>query len=406
MKEHIFSNGLKLIYKKRESNLTSICISINAGADMEDNLYGLAHATEHMVYKGTRNRNEKKINEDLTKVFGFNNAMTNYPYVIYYGTLLEEDFSKGIEILGDIIINPIFPEKGFNEEISVIKEELVEWDEELEQFVEDKQFFNTFDNRRIKYPIIGRMEDLEKVTLKDIKNFYKSYYVPGNASIAVVSNMELDEVKFSTWKIFKEWEKCENTIIKKPEYDDFKSGLYRDYREGINGAKIQIIFKIDHLSEEEMKALKVFNEFFSNGINSVLYTKLRTEKGIIYDVIPKIAHEKSIKLYKIILGTSSENISLAVETINEAMREVHSLLDLLDKEKIDELIKSINLKKLFREEQGIVLAKEMATYDTMHKDYRTYLNETIGLEFIDKEYLKNLANKIFRNKSIQIIEKK
>ncbi|MGL4873301.1 MAG: insulinase family protein [Clostridium sp.] len=208
------------------------------------------------------------------------------------------------------------------------------------------------------------------------------------------------------WKVFKEWERCENVIIKKPEYDNFKSGLYRDYREGINGAKIQIIFKIDHLSEEEMKALKVFNEFFSNGINSVLYTKLRTEKGIIYDVIPKISHEKSIKLYKIILGTGSENINLAVETINKAIREIHTLLDSLDKERIDELIKSVNLKKLFREEQGIVLAKEMATYDTMHGSYRAYLNETIGLDFIDKEYLKTLAVKIFKNKSIQIIENK
>ncbi|MGL4847830.1 MAG: M16 family metallopeptidase [Clostridium sp.] len=406
MKEYIFSNGLKLVYKKRETNLTSICISINAGADMEDNLYGLAHATEHMVYKATKNRNEIKINEDLTKVFGFNNAMTNYPYVIYYGTLLEEDFSKGIEILGDIIINPIFPEKGFIEEINVIKEELKEWDEDLEQFVEDKQFFNTFEDRRIKYPIIGRMEDLEKITLKDIKNFYKSYYLPGNATISVVSNIELDEAKFAIWKVFKEWEASKNVTIKKPEYGEFKSGLYRDYREGINGAKIQIIFKIDHLTEDEMKGLRVFNEFFSNGINSVLYTKLRTEKGIIYDVIPKIAHEKSIKLYKIILGTGTENVNLAVETINEAIREIHSLLDSLDKEKISELIKSMSLKKLFREEQGIVLAKEISTYDTMHESYKTYLNENIDLDFIDKEYLKELAIKIFENKSIQIIEKK
>ena len=177
---------------------------------MEEELYGLAHATEHMIFKETKNRKENEINRDLSKVFGFNNAMTNYPYVIYYGTLLEEDFETGIKIFSDILLNPVFPENGFKEEMDVIKEELREWDEELEQFVEDKQFFNTFEERRIKYPIIGRMEDLEKITLDDIKEFYDKFYFPGNTTISVVSNMDFDEVKYKVWKIFREWEGREN----------------------------------------------------------------------------------------------------------------------------------------------------------------------------------------------------
>ena len=47
-----------------------------------------------MIYKGTVNRSEKQINEELSNIFGFNNAMTNYPYVIYYGTLLSEIWKK------------------------------------------------------------------------------------------------------------------------------------------------------------------------------------------------------------------------------------------------------------------------------------------------------------------------
>lgn len=403
MKEHIFSNGLKLIYKERESNLTSICISIDAGADMEEGIYGLAHATEHMVYKGTKNRNENRINSDLSKIFGFNNAMTNYPYVIYYGTLLEEDLEEGLEILGDIIINPIFPEKGFDEEIEVIKEELDEWDEELEQFTEDKQFFNTFDKRRIKYPIIGRKEDLEKITLKEIKNFYNSFYFPGNASITIVSEMDFDEVKFRVWKIFKEWEKHENILIQNAIYEDFKEGIYKNIKEGIINSKIQFIFPVDKFSEEEIKGLRIFNELFSNGINSILYTKLRTEEGLIYDVIPKIAHEKSIKLYKITLGTGNKNIEKVIQIVNDAVREIVNIIDRLEEEEIEGLKKAFKLKRLFREEQGIVLAKELATYDTMHKDYKIYLNEDLGLEYITKEYLKELAVKLFSKKSIQII---
>ena len=110
MEEYILENKLKLIYKHTESELTSICISIDAGAGVETEKYGIAHVTEHIVYKGTKNRTEKEINAELSNLFGFNNAMTNFPYVIYYGTLLGGDLKKGIELLSDIVLNPSFNE--------------------------------------------------------------------------------------------------------------------------------------------------------------------------------------------------------------------------------------------------------------------------------------------------------
>ena len=73
----------------------------------------------------------------------------------------------------DILINPSFPIEGFKEEVDSIKEELNEWDEELQQFCEDKLLIHSFNKNRLKYPIIGRMEDLNKITLEDIKDFYK-----------------------------------------------------------------------------------------------------------------------------------------------------------------------------------------------------------------------------------------
>ena len=86
MKEFILDNGIKLIYSRGTSKLTSISIALEAGASQDGKLFGLAHATEHMLYKGTKKRNESQINEELSKLFGFHNAMTNYPYVIYYGS--------------------------------------------------------------------------------------------------------------------------------------------------------------------------------------------------------------------------------------------------------------------------------------------------------------------------------
>ena len=402
--ELVLENGIKLIYKKSLSNLTSICISIDAGACREKDLLGLAHATEHMVYKGTKKRSEEEINKELSENFAFQNAMTNFPYVIYYGSLLNEDTHKALDIFSDIIINPTFSEDGFKEEMSVIKEELKEWDEELEQFCEDKLFFNSFDKRRIKYPIIGKLEDLEKIKLKHLKEFYNENYVPSKTSIAIVSSLEFSEVKEMVEKYFLGWNSNKEKIEEKIIYDFKDNNIFYDTRDGINSCRVQVIFKIDELSLDEIKALRIFNEFFSEGVNSLLFDNLRTKNGLIYDVLPKIAFEKYIKLYKITYNTSRENLDKSLEVLEECIKNIETYFEKINEENIKSYIKSIKLKRWFREEQNIILAKELSTYETMFNDYNLYYKEVENLEDLSKEFILNTAKKILKNRIIEVIK--
>jgi len=410
LEEYILENKLKLIYKHTESELTSICISINAGAGVENEKYGIAHATEHMVYKGTKKRTEKEINEDLSNTFGFNNAMTNFPYVIYYGTLLGEDLKKGVDLLSDIIVNPSFKDEGFKEEMDVIKEELKEWDEELEQYCEDKLFFNSFNNRRIKYPIIGTEESLEHMTLNDIREFYSKYYFPENTSIVIISSQKIEEVKDIVEGYFKAWK---NNIIDnkyiyeikeyKMEYEVSKVCIFDDKRDGVKTCKIEIICPIDNLSDKEMKALRIFNQYFGEGINSILYDTLRTKNGLVYDIITKIANENYIKLYKITFSTAKENSDKSIDLVKKCIEELDLLKQQIQINEIEQLIKNFKLKRLFREEQSIVLAKELATYDTMFNDYKKYIDEISELDVLTKEMIFEVGSKVLKNLTIQII---
>lgn len=401
--EVLLNNGIKLIYKKTMSKLTSLSISVDAGACKEKMLMGLAHATEHMVYKGTKKRSENEINKELSSIFGFQNAMTNYPYVIYYGTMLGEDFENAIELFSDIIINPTFKEEGFKEEMDVIKEELREWDEELEQFCEDKLFLNSFEKRRIKYPIIGRIDDLEKITLNDIKDFYNENYIPQNVSIAVVSSLDFELIKNTVEKYFETWESSNTPSQKEIIYDKNNFGVYRNIKEGTNGCKVEIIFPIDTLNINEMKAFKIFNEYFGEGVNSVLFDVLRTKNGLVYDVLTKIAYEKYIKLYKINFSTSKDKLDKVLELIEEAINKVLDNKVIIKNEEKNSYIKSIKLKRLFREEQNIILAKELSTYSTMFGNYKIYDEELDNLEGIIGEDILNSAKKVLINKSIEII---
>lgn len=406
MKEGFLKNNLKVIYEHREGNLSSICISFNAGAgaEQEDDKMGTAHAVEHMVYKGTKKRSEAEINEELSNIFGFQNAMTNYPYAIYYGTLLSEDFENGIEIFSDILINPSFDENGFEEEMNVIKEELNEWDEDLEQYCEDKLFMNSFDERRIKYPIIGVHEDLDNMTLEHIKKFYKENYFPENAVITAVTSLSYDKVIEVCEEYFGEWKtekNIKNNVLDK--YELPKNKIFYDEKKDSKTCKIQAIFPIDELNKKEMKSLRIFNQFFGEGVNSVLYDNLRTKNGLVYDVLTRVAYENYIKLYKVTFTTSKENVDKTLDILKKCMNGIEEYKKQFNEDYKSKLIKSFKLKRLFREEQSIVMAKELSTYDTMFNSGELYLDEINDLNKVTVEEIFETSEKVLANCSIQVI---
>lgn len=405
MKEIILDNNLKLIYKHSESELTSICISLNAGAGIEVEKMGVAHAVEHMVYKGTKTKSESQINEQLSSIFGFQNAMTNYPYVIYYGTLLNEDLNSGVELFSDIILNPEFDEKGFKEEMEVIKEELDEWDEEIEQFCEDKLFYNIFNKRRIKNPIIGTKESLDNLTVTDLKRFYEENYFPENTSISVITSIDFNSVKEIIDKYFGMWKSkviSRNSYVNNIEYEKIDaSKIQITKRQGIKNAKVQMIFPLDKLNFKELNAFRLFNQYFGEGVNSVLFDALRTKNSLVYDVITRISNENYLKMYKITFTTSKENVNKAVELVMNLIKEINFKVEL--EIKLDSLIKSYKLKRLFREEQSIILAKELATYDTMFGDYNIYENELGKIEGITEADILNSAKKVLKNSAVQVV---
>lgn len=398
MKEYILDNGIKLIYIKGTSDLTSISIALNAGAAQDGEILGLAHAVEHMIYKGTKNRTEAEINESLSKIFGFTNAMTNYPYVVFYGTLLKEDFEKGLDLFSDILINPSFSEDGFNEEMDVIKQELKEWDEELDQFCEDKLLFNS-QNNRLKYPIIGTAECLDKIKLEDLKDFYNKYYSPKNMTIAVSSSYESEEVISMVNKYFESMKSKGEVKLQKEDYEDIKFGIFEDKREAVKSSRVQINFDISKLTEKEIKALRIFNEYFGEDVNSVLFDRLRTKKGLVYDVLTSISFESYIKLYKVMFTTSKEKVNEALKEVDKAINEIEHL----SKDKIEELIKSIRIKKLFKEEQSIRYTNLAATYSVMFNDAMSYDKAYKDFNDIDSKFIYDTAKKVLENKAVEII---
>ena len=404
MEKYILKNGIKLICEYRAADITSFCIGFNAGALEERDKFklGTAHAVEHMISKGTKNRTEKEINELCDEIFGFENAMTNFPYVIYYGTSLSQDFERGFELYSDMILNATFPEQGFKEEMNIILEELKEWKDDVYQYCEDSLLSNAFNKKRIKDLIIGTEESVKAITLENIKNFYNRYYAPENCVISVCSSLTIEDVIFVVEKYFKDWEKSFCGI----EEDEREYNQYETFTEkisNIKGAKLQYLFNIDYLDEEEIKALSVFNAAFGEGTSSILFDEIRTKNGLAYDVGSFIKNERGIKFFTINIATSEKNIDRTLSIVDDSIYKIKNSTGYFNEKKINSLCRGIKLKRQLKLEKSIQLCKELTTYELMYGDAKKVYDEAAEFDYIDEEKILKVINKVLNKPTIQIL---
>lgn len=402
MKKVTLDNGVRLLYKFRDIEHTSFCISLESGANCEkEDEIGMAHALEHILFKGTKYLREEVINEKLDELFGFSNAMTNYPYVIYYGTSTKEDFEEGFSLYADIVLNPAFLEEGIEEELSVIKQESDEWKEDLEQHVEDIALNNGLSKERIGNLIIGEKEHIDKITLDKLKEFYYRNYVGNNMVVSVVSSLSIEEVKAIVEKKFDEVRigSFELNLNER----EVNSGLFEEIIEGNNGTKICYLFDINGLTLEEVSALRIFNLWFGEGVSSLLYDEVRTKNGLAYEVYSEVKYEKGIRLFKIYVGASKEAKDKALKIVDYCVEKASNLDKYLKEEDLKKLVKRYKLKNSLDLEKSIVMANRMAIYETMFNKGDYIFEELSLIDNLALNDMKNLVEKILKNPVIQIL---
>ncbi|WP_055071355.1 M16 family metallopeptidase [Clostridium massiliamazoniense] len=402
MIREVFENGVTFLYEYRNISHSSFCIGLEAGANAEDEKnIGVAHALEHFLFKGTENYGEEEINKKLDGLFGFSNAMTNFPYVIYYGTTFNDDFEDAFNLYSDIILKPSFTEEGFKEEISVIKQELSDWKGDLEQFCEDKLLYNSLFGERIGKRIIGTEDDIEEITLEKMKEFHNDFYVSENLVVSVVTSLDYDYVKQLVLENFGVLSK-KAIKLKEERKRVFKSGYYEDNRGLYKGAKIQIIFDISELTLEEVKGLRILNMYLGEGVSSLFYDEIRTKRGLAYEVASEVKWEKGIRLFSIAMSTTKDSVNEAISAVENILENIKELK--LSKEEIKNLVKRYKMKSSLEIERSIVLANRMAINEILNG------NGEIPIEDAEKDFklsskkVNEIIKKVFKNKAIEVLK--
>ncbi|MBI3343569.1 MAG: insulinase family protein [Gammaproteobacteria bacterium] len=195
--EFKLDNGLKLIVK--EDHRAPVVVSqvwYKVGSSYEHSgVTGLSHVLEHMMFKGTRKHGPNEASRIISANGGRENAFTGRDYTAYYQQLEKSRLPVSFELESDRMRNLLLKQEEFVKEVQVVMEERrLRTDDDPESLTYEHFAATAFHNGPYQNPVIGWMDDLENMTLDDLKQWYKTWYAPNNATVVVVGDVQPEEV--------------------------------------------------------------------------------------------------------------------------------------------------------------------------------------------------------------------
>ncbi len=215
--EYVLENGLKLLVKQdKRAPIAVVQLWYRVGTSYEhEGITGLSHALEHMMFKGTKTHASGQFEVILSENGAQNNAFTSQDYTAYYEVLAKDRIEVALALEADRMRNLILDPKEFKKEIEVVKEERrMRTDDRPTSSVREQFNAVAFMNSPYRSPVIGWMVDLETMRLEDLRDWYKKWYAPNNATLVIVGDVEPDKIKGLVDKYFAKIPKSELPVVK------------------------------------------------------------------------------------------------------------------------------------------------------------------------------------------------
>ncbi|MFC1845650.1 M16 family metallopeptidase [Candidatus Dependentiae bacterium] len=173
----------------------SIQMWYNVGSrDERDGEKGIAHLIEHMIFKGTEKLSESDIDVIVHKLSGSSNAFTTLDFTGYKFNMPTHHWKKILPVIADCMVNASFKDEHLNSEMKAVIQELKMINDQHLRSLAFDLLGLMFAGHPYHYPLIGYKQDLWSVRGADLRAFYKKHYMPNNATLVVVGDVDHEEV--------------------------------------------------------------------------------------------------------------------------------------------------------------------------------------------------------------------
>jgi len=325
-------NGLRIMTIPMKDSETAIAmVLVETGSDYETKSNnGLSHFLEHMCFKATKKRTGEEIRYELDSLGSDSNAFTGNEYTGYYAKTSHSNLAKILDVVSDIYLNPIFPEKDIDIEKGVIIEEINMYEDLPQRKVWDIWMNLLYGNQPAGQTIIGPKENIKKIKQADFQKYHSEHYVP-NKTVIVVAG-KINEEKAINFIEEKFGHLPKGKISKKLKTSDLQTKpQIKIFEKKIDQTHLVLGFRAFDLYDKRNKALSLAAVILGKGFSSRLFVKMRDELGMCYYTRADVDSFTDHGFFVVSAGVNNARFEEAVQVIIEEFKKIRDI-DISEKE--------------------------------------------------------------------------
>ena len=319
-------NGFRIVTENMPGlKSASVGIWVTAGGRherIEQN--GIAHFLEHMAFKGTRRRTALQIAEEIEDVGGYINAYTSREMTAYYARVLDGDVPLALDVIADIVLNPVFDPKEIEVERHVILQEIGQANDTPDDIIFDWLQEAAYPGQPIGRTILGLEERVSAFSRDDLSRFVTEQYGPGQMILAAAGAVDHDQIVAIATDLFGAIKARPAGVIVPAA---FRGGERREIKD-LEQAHIALAFEAPGYRHDDVYVSQIYSTALGGGMSSRLFQKIREERGLCYSIFAQSGAYEDTGMVTIYAGTSAEEIGeLSTLTIDELKRAADDMTE-------------------------------------------------------------------------------
>lgn len=404
--EYDLPNGLHVILQEDHSTpIVAVSVMYHVGSKNEHpERTGFAHFFEHLLFEGSENIKRGEYMKFIQNAGGQLNANTTQDRTFYYEVLPSNQLELGLWMESERMFHAKIDITGVETQRSVVKEE-------KKQSFDNRpygQLINViFENAYVKYPYrwspIGKEQYIDKATLQEFMDFYKTFYVPNNAVLVLSGDISVEQSKAMIEKYFGDIPKGTKPIPRPTEVEPVQKAEKRvKFYDNVQLPGVILAYHIPKQGTPDFYAVQMLTQLLSQGKSS------RFEK----EVVDK--QEKAIQTAAFDLGNEEPGLAIMLGIANMGVKSEDlekSMLDEIEKVKKDgitdeEYTKLQNQAEndfISQNQKDLGVATNLATYYTFQGDANLINTELSRYQKVTKEDIKRVANKYLTKENRLVI---
>ncbi len=319
LNETRLSNGFRIVTEHMPSLASaSIGVWVSAGARHETpQQNGIAHFLEHMAFKGTQKRSALQIAEAIEDVGGYINAYTSREVTAYYVRVLENDVALGLDVIADILRNPILDPKEIEIERGVILQEIGQALDTPDDVIFDWLQERAYPDQPMGRTILGPAERVSNFSRDDLSGFIGQHYGPDQMILAAAGAVKHDAIVLLAEQLF-------GDMPAKPlagmPAAAFAGGETRQMKD-LEQAHFALGFESPGYRADDIYVAQIYASALGGGMSSRLFQEIREHRGLCYSIFAQAGAYADTGMMTIYAGTSGTQLpELAGVTIDEMKR--------------------------------------------------------------------------------------